>query len=132
MTGPRNGHGTAALVVALAGLALCWSVLGGVVCGVVAIILGLLGRGRATRGEADNGGIATAGTALGVVAIIASVAFAVVWAYAWRDSGGNDYLDCAMKAGGDQKAVQECTDKWLNDIQDRFNITSPQPARGSA
>ncbi|TPG32208.1 DUF4190 domain-containing protein [Mycolicibacterium hodleri] len=132
MTGPRNGTGTAALVVAMAGLVLCWSVVGGIVCGVVAVILGLLGRGHASRGEADNGGIATAGTALGVVAIVASVASAVIWASAWRDSGGNDYLDCATRAGSDQKAVQACTDKWLNEIQNRFGITSPRPSRESA
>ncbi len=131
MTGPRNGTGTAALVVAIAGLAFCWSVVGGIVCGVVAVILGFLGRGRAARGEANNGGIATAGMALGFVAVAVSLAFAVIWAYAWRDAGGTDYLDCAMKAGNDQKAVQACTDKWLDDIQDRFSVSRPRPTRGS-
>ncbi|MBJ7340841.1 DUF4190 domain-containing protein [Mycolicibacterium sp.] len=127
MTGPRNGTGTAALVVAIVGLAFCWSVVGGVAGGIVAVVLGLIGRGRASRAEADNGGIATAGTALGVVAIVASLAFAVIWAYAWRDSGGTDYLDCAMKAGNDQSAVQACTDKWLNEIQNKFSVTLPRP-----
>lgn len=130
MTGPRNGTGTAALVVAIAGLVFCWSVVGGIGCGIVAVILGVLGRGRAARGEANNAGIATAGGALGLVAVVASVAFAVIWAYAWRDAGGTDYLDCAMRAGNDQKAVEACTDKWLNDIQGKFGI-SPQPTRGS-
>lgn len=128
MTGLRNGTGTSALAVAVAGLFLCWSVVGGLACGVVAVILGVLGRARATRGEADNGAIATAGLALGVVAVVASVAFAVVWALAWRDSGGRDYVDCAMRAGDDQSAVQACTDKWLNDIQGKFGISS-QPTR---
>lgn len=130
MTGLRNGTGTSALAVAVAGLFLCWSVVGGIACGVVAIILGVLGRGRATRGEADNGPIAIAGLALGLVAITASVAFAVIWAVAWRDSGGRDYVDCAMRAGNDQAAVQVCTDKWLNAIQGRFGI-SPTPTRES-
>jgi hypothetical protein len=132
MTATRNRTGTAALVVAIAGLVFCWSVVGGIACGVVAIILGLLGRGRATRGEADNGGIATAGTALGLVAIVVSVAFAVIWAYAWRDAGGTDYLDCAVRAGNDQKAIQACTDKWLNDIQERFSISPSREPLGSA
>lgn len=131
MTGPRNGTGTAALVVAIAGLVFCWSVVGGVVCGVVAVILGVVGRSRAARGEADNGGIATAGMALGLVAVVASLAFGVVWAYAWRDSGGSGYLDCAMKAGNDQKAVEACTDKWLNDIQNKFSISPSRPTQES-
>jgi hypothetical protein len=130
MTGPRNGTGTAALVVALAGLALCWSVVGGLVCGVLAVVLGFLGRGRATRGEANNGPIATAGTGLGAVAVVVSLAFVVIWAFAWRDAGGTDYLDCAMRAGNDQKAVQVCTDKWFNDIQTKFNV-KPTPGLGS-
>ena len=131
MTGPRNGTGNGALAVAIAGLFLCWSVVGGIVCGVVAVILGVLGRGRAARGEANNGGIATAGIALGVVAVVASVAFAVIWTFAWRDSGGTDYLDCAVRAGNDQKAVESCTDNWLNDIQTKFSISPPRQTLGS-
>jgi uncharacterized membrane protein len=130
MTGPRNGTGTAALAVAVAGVALCWSVVGGLACGVVALVLGGIGRGRASRREADNGPVATAGMALGTVAVVASVAFAVIWVFAWRDSGGSDYLDCAMKAGQDQAATQACTDKWFNGLQDKFGI-SPKPTRGS-
>ncbi|MDT5338808.1 MAG: hypothetical protein QOD90_4313 [Mycobacterium sp.] len=131
MTGPRNGTGNAALAVAIAGLLLCWSVVGGIGCGVVAVILGFLGRGRAARGEANNSGIATAGIALGVVAVVAAVAFAVIWIFAWRDSGGTDYLDCAMRAGNDQKAVESCTDNWLNDIQTKFSISPPRQTLGS-
>jgi hypothetical protein len=131
MTGPRNGTGNAALAVAIAGLFLCWSVVGGIVCGVVAVILGFLGRGRAARREANNGGIATAGIALGVVAVVASVAFAVIWTFAWRDAGGTDYLDCAVRAGKDQKAVESCTDNWLNDIRTKFSITPPRVTQGS-
>jgi hypothetical protein len=131
MTGPRNGTGTAALAVAFAGLVFCWSVVGGIAFGVVAVVLGLLGRGRAARHEADNGGIATAGMALGLVAVVASLAFAVIWTYAWRDAGGTDYLDCAMKAGNDQTAVQACTDKWLKDVQDKFSISPPRSTQES-
>jgi hypothetical protein len=132
MTGAKNGTGTAALVVALAGLVFCWSVLGGIVCGVVAVILGFVGRGKATRGEANNGGIATAGTALGLVAIVVSLAFTVIWVYAWRDTGGGDYLDCALRAGNDQPAVEACMDKWLDTVKDRYGVSPAGPTRGSA
>ena len=60
---PKNGLGLAALILAIIGLLLCWSVAGGIVLGVVAVILGFLGRGRVKRGEADNGGVAIAGIA---------------------------------------------------------------------
>jgi hypothetical protein len=119
---PRNGLGTAALAVAIVGLATCWSILGGVVCGVVAVVLGVMGRGRASRAEADNGAIATAGIALGGLAVVVSLAFVAIWGYAWRDVGGAGYLDCAMRAGSDQTAVNACTDAWLDEIQKRFNV----------
>jgi NhaP-type Na+/H+ or K+/H+ antiporter len=131
MTGSRNGTGTAALAVALVGLVFCWSVVGGIVCGVVAVILGWLGRGRAARREANNGEIATAGIALGVIAVAASIAFTVIWAFAWHETGGDHYLDCATRAGSDRSAVQACTDRWLDDLHDRFGVSSPRPTRGS-
>jgi uncharacterized protein DUF4190 len=129
MTGPRNGLarknglGTAALVVAIIGLASCWTVLGGIGLGVVAVILGFLGRGRASRGEADNGGIATAGIGLGFLAVVVSLVFVAIWWYAWRDVGGTEYLDCAVRAGNDQQAVEGCTQKWLDQVQERFSVT---------
>lgn len=123
MAGPRNGLGTAALVLAMVGLASCWSVLGGIVCGAVAAILGLVGRRRAARGEADNGAVAAAGIALGFLAVILSIVFVAIWWYAWRDVGGTDYLNCAMRAGNDQQAMHGCTEKWLDKVQARFSVT---------
>ena len=124
---PRNGVGTTALVLAIVGLVTCWSVLGGIVFGVAAIILGFLGRSRAARGKADNGGIATAGMALGSVAIAASAAFVVIWGYAWQDSGGSEYLDCAVQAGNDRPAVDRCTQQWLDEVQKQFDISTTSP-----
>jgi hypothetical protein len=126
MTRTRNGQGTAALVLAIAGLVVCWSVLGGIACGVLAIVLGFLGRGRSARGEADNGAVATAGVALGFLAVVVSLVFVAIWSYAWRDVGGTEYLDCAVRAGNDQHALQGCTDKWIDGVSDKFGIT-PTP-----
>nr|MCH9732457.1 DUF4190 domain-containing protein [Actinomycetes bacterium] len=67
---PKNGMGVASLVVAIIAL---FSVVGGVVLGVVAVILGFLGRGRVKRGEADNGGVAIAGIVLGLLSIVVSI-----------------------------------------------------------
>ena len=130
MTGRRNGLGTAALVLAIVGLVFCWSVLGGVAAGVVAVILGALGRGRAAREEADNGAVAIAGIALGGLAVVVSLVFAVIWVNAWRDTGGSDYLDCAVKAGQnaeDRQALDACMDTWMKGVEDRFDVTLTPP-----
>jgi hypothetical protein len=76
----NNGMGTAALVCALVGLALFWTVVGGVVLGILGVIFGFIGRGRVKKNQADNGAVATAGIAVGAVAVVAGILFAVfVW-----------------------------------------------------
>ncbi|MGW3403036.1 DUF4190 domain-containing protein, partial [Streptomyces zhihengii] len=78
---PRNGLGTAGLVLGIIGLVvaviplLFW--LGGFL-GLLALIFGLVGLGRAKRAQATNKGIALAGTILGGVAIAAGIAMGVV------------------------------------------------------
>ncbi|WP_346176267.1 DUF4190 domain-containing protein [Streptomyces cuspidosporus] len=76
---PDNGNGTAAMVLGIVGTVLFLTVVFGVILGVLAIIFGALGRAKATRGEADNGGQALTGLVLGVIAVIASVVMIFVY-----------------------------------------------------
>jgi hypothetical protein len=126
-TGPKNGLGTAALVVAIVGLLSCWTVVGGVVLGITAIVLGGLGRGRAKQGEATNGGVATAGIALGALSIVAGLAFVAIYAtLGWsmfKEVGGGDYIDCVNRAGSDQAAVEQCANEFTERVQQEFSVT---------
>ncbi|GJF14186.1 hypothetical protein NGTWS0302_06090 [Mycolicibacterium cyprinidarum] len=119
-TAPKNGLGVASLVVAIIAL---FSVVGGIVLGIVAIILGFLGRGRAKRGEANNGGIAIAGIVLGALSIIVSIAVIAIAVWGFKEVGGTDYFDCVTSAGSDQVAVQECTDEFTQRVEDQLSIT---------
>jgi hypothetical protein len=124
-TSPKNGLGTAALVLAIIAL---FSGLGGIVLGPVAIVLGFLGRGRAKRGEATNGGIAIAGIVLGFLSIIeaAVVVGLIVWFV--EKSGGSDYVDCVSKAGQDGAAIQKCVDQFRDRVENQFSVTlTPTP-----
>lgn len=79
---PANGLGIASLVLGIIAVAgFCMYGLG-IILGVLALIFGLIGRGRAKRGEADNGGIALAGIILGSIGIVISAAFLgmIIWA----------------------------------------------------
>ncbi|WP_418957461.1 DUF4352 domain-containing protein [Streptomyces tritici] len=71
----RNGLGTAALILGiigtLSGLIPFFFWLAGIL-GLIALILGLAGRGRVKRGEAGNKGVTTTGAVLGLVAMILS------------------------------------------------------------
>ncbi|WP_338057722.1 DUF4190 domain-containing protein [Streptomyces sudanensis] len=54
----------------------------GIVLGVLALIFGIIGRKRVQRGEANNGGMATAGIVTGTIGIVlGAVALgAIIWA----------------------------------------------------
>ncbi|MGN9795765.1 DUF4190 domain-containing protein [Streptomyces sp. NPDC054847] len=88
-TPARNGLGTAALVLGIIGLVfaiipfLFW--IGTILC-LIALILGIVGRGRAKRGEATNKGVALAGTVLGLLGIVVSVIIGIVTVMAVDDA----------------------------------------------
>lgn len=122
--GPRNGLGIAALIAAIAGLVLCWSIVGGLIVGVVAIVLGFLGHGRAKRGEATNGGVAITGIVLGGIAVVLSLVFIAIWVtlgVRWfEDLGGREYLTCLEEAGNDQAAQERCRVQFEERVDDEF------------
>ena len=118
--GPKNGLGIAALIVAIIAL---FSVVGGLVLGVVAIILGVLGLQRARRGEATNGGIAIAGIVLGILSIIEAIVVIALSVWVFNEVGGTDYMDCLSKAGSDEEAMQRCADQFQDRVENQFSVT---------
>jgi Domain of unknown function (DUF4190) len=124
--GPRNGLGIAALVIAIIGLVFCWTVAGGIILGIVAVVIGFVARGRVKRGQATNGGIAIAGIVLGFLAIIVSLVFIPIWIGMFDEAGGTDYVDCLSKAGNDSHAVQQCADQFRERVENQLSIT-PTP-----
>jgi hypothetical protein len=127
-TGPKNGLGIAALVIAIIALVFCWTVFGGIILGLCAVIIGFVARGRVKRGEATNGGVAVAGIVLGFLAIIVSLIFIPIWIGVFKGVGGTDYFDCLSKAGNDEQAIQQCADQFRDRLETEFNITiTPTP-----
>lgn len=92
--GPANGMGITAMVLGIIATVLfCFYGLG-IVLGILALIFGFIGRGRARRGEATNGGMALAGIILGAIGTLVSALFIgfIIWAVASDefDSGESD------------------------------------------
>ncbi|MBM7171260.1 DUF4190 domain-containing protein [Streptomyces sp. G44] len=75
---PANGMGVTGLVLGIIAAAVfcLWPL--AIVLGILAVIFGAVGRGKARRGEATNGGQALAGIICGVVGIVLGVALLVV------------------------------------------------------
>lgn len=77
---PRNGMGTAGLVLGILAVVFCWAYWLGVLLGILAIIFGGVGLARSNSGQATNRGAAMAGLILGIVAIaIFVVLVLLVW-----------------------------------------------------
>ncbi|MFD7916476.1 DUF4190 domain-containing protein [Streptomyces sp. NPDC059752] len=76
-----NGFGITALVLGILAVVGCITSFFAVVLGAAAIVFGALGRGKASRGEADNGGMALAGIILGSIGILlGAVMIAIIFA----------------------------------------------------
>jgi hypothetical protein len=112
----RNGTGTAALVLGIIGLVLSLFLIGGLI-GIVAVILGVVGRRLAKRGEAANPGVALSGLILGIVAILVSAT--VVFAFVVLSNTYHSYVDCVRHASGDQTRIEQCNHQLRQQIDHR-------------
>jgi hypothetical protein len=104
----RNGFGVAALILGLLALVLSWTIIGGIVLGALALIFGLLGRARAKRGEATNGGMSIAGLALGVIGLLISIGLIAFGVSILNSPAGRDYQQCIQQSGGDPVQIEQC------------------------
>jgi hypothetical protein len=107
----RNGLGVAALVLGIVSLPLTMML----VPAVLAVIFGVIGRQRAKRGEATNGGVALAGLVTGTVGLLLGVALWGVGIAALTSPDGHRWRDCIDQAGSDRSASDACTRSFLKD-----------------
>jgi len=116
---PRNGFGIAALVLGLLALVLCWTIVGGVVFGILAVIFGLLGRARAKRGEATNGGVSLTGVVLGIIGLLVAIGLVVLGASLMNTPAGQNYTQCLQQSGGDRTKMQQCLSEFSDQVRGR-------------
>lgn len=114
---PRNGFGIAALVLGLLALLLSWTIVGGIIFGILALIFGLLGRARAKRGESTNGGVAIAGVVLGIIGLIIGVGVIALGASLLNSPAGQNYQQCVQRSGGDPAKAQQCMSEFGRQVR---------------
>ncbi len=114
-----NGLAIAALILGILALLSCWTVVGGIVFGLVAIVLGLFGV-RRSRTTNSGSGMAIGGVILGVLGLLAAVALIVFGVSMFNKVGGGDYVSCVNDANGDQSALQQCADEFQQNLEDKF------------
>ncbi|MGV9663158.1 DUF4190 domain-containing protein [Nocardia niigatensis] len=128
-----KGMAITALVFGVLGLLTFWTVLLtiiGVLCGALAIILGVIAALRARRGTGGGFGMALAGGIMGVISLIGGILVGVLVWVVFKDTGGTDLIDCLNKAGNDPAKVQQCRDEFSKRVEDKFSVTlTPAPTR---
>ena len=114
---PRNGLGTAAMVIGIIAVPAALVLVGGVL-GIVAIVLGFLGLGKVRAGQATNRGMAVAGIVLGIVALLIT-AFITFLLIDNADEIEN-FADCMEDAieADDDAAADRCGEQFEDDLQD--------------
>jgi hypothetical protein len=112
---PRNGMGVAALTLGLVGALLFWTVLGGVVLGLLALIFGVVGHRRGSRGEATNGTLAVVGAVIGALALVGST-IVLVFVVSVLSSGDYGELESCVRDAATQSEQEQCQRDFVDSI----------------
>ncbi|SDJ47627.1 hypothetical protein [Streptomyces indicus] len=110
-----NGMGIAALVLGVAAALLFWTVIGGVVLGLLAVIFGIIGARRARGGRAPYRGLSIAGAVLGALGAIASVVIIVIGASILNSDEFKSFEDCVRQADS-QSERDACERDFERDV----------------
>jgi hypothetical protein len=118
---PRNGAGVAALVLGLLGFVLVLLVLPsplGALLGLLAVIFGIVGIGRAGSGDATNRGQAVTGLIVGLLALALGVLLTVRIGSYLQDHATdvNTLARCLNAASTDQERTA-CANTFLDQIK---------------
>ncbi|MBL1073212.1 DUF4190 domain-containing protein [Nocardia sp. 2] len=125
-----KGLAITALVLGILSLPAVFTVIGGVLLGLIAVIIGIVAMSKARKGQAGGTGMAVTGLILGALGLIGSVIFGlIIWVFV-KDTGVTDYVDCVQQAGGDQAKIEQCERDFNQRVEDKFGVTvTPEPPR---
>ncbi|NJQ15066.1 DUF4190 domain-containing protein [Streptomyces bohaiensis] len=111
--GGGNGLAVAALVTGILAVLLFWTVLGGLLLGLVALITGLMGAKRARRGAGGSGTMSLIGAVLGGLGLAGGVLMLVIGVAFWNSDEFANLRECV-----DAADTQEERDQCERDFQD--------------
>ena len=109
-----NGLGVTALVLGITSIFPGLYFIG-LLLGPLAVIFAILGRKRVKRGEADNGGMATAGLITGIVGTLLAAAVTVGVIVVANSHGGSRFQDCINNATNQQER-DLCSQQFSKDL----------------
>ena len=111
-----------ALIIGLLSLLISWVPFIGllsVVGGLIAVVLGFLGRGRAKK-VANGAGMALTGIIVGALALVVGILSTAVPVLFFQDMARNfeDVDRCIQETGNEDACIQEHAPAWLRNLDD--------------
>lgn len=105
---------TAALVLGILALITSFTVIGGLLLGLLAVIFGVIGARRARNGLAPGRGRAIAGVVTGVIGMAIAIGLVIFGVSILNSPAGKNLQNCIKNANGNQAAVQQCDIQYRN------------------
>ena len=107
---------TAAMVLGILAILTCWTVWGGVLLGLLAIIFGIIAARRARRGIGAGRGRAITGIVTGAIGLLLAVVLIAVGLSILNSPATKDLRSCLKDAGSNQQQVQQCQNEYRDQV----------------
>ena len=111
-----NGLAVAALVLGILAVLTFWTILGGIVLGVLAVIFGIVAARRARGGRAKHHMMSVIGAILGGLALIVSAALLALGVSFLNSDDFKNYKDC-MDHANSKSDEQHCAHQFSHDVK---------------
>ncbi|MEI7031210.1 DUF4190 domain-containing protein [Streptomyces pratensis] len=110
-----NGFAITALVLGLLACLFFWTVVGGLLLGLLAVVFGIIAALRTRQGRAPRRVMAIVGAALGALGLIGSVIVLVIGMSVVNSDEFKNFEDCVRQAEG-QAAEDRCTEDFVDEL----------------
>ncbi|MFE9458272.1 DUF4190 domain-containing protein [Streptomyces californicus] len=110
-----NGFAVAALVLGLLACLFFWTIVGGLLLGLLALIFGIVAALRTRQGRAPRRVMAIVGTVFGALGLIGSAIVLVAAISVFDSQEFKNFEDCVDKATS-QSAEDRCTEDFVDEL----------------
>ena len=114
----RGGSGLAitALVLGVLALLSSWTVVGGILLGLGAVILGFIALSKIRQGRAGGKAMAIIGIITGALGLVIAVGLIALGASLLNSDSAKNLRDCLEDAGDDANAQAECQREFQDEL----------------
>lgn len=115
---PRGGSGLAvgALVLGILAVLSSWTVIGGILLGIIGLVLGFIASGRAKKGLATGRGMAIVGIITSLLGIVIAIVLVVAVGSFLNSDSAKNLQDCIEQAGNDQAELDQCEQDFTDEL----------------